>query len=752
MSGQPPTQTSSAPSLPAQSESGPQESPWQAALKYFNTATNPNEATSQNPPSAGGPFSRLQSALGYLADRALVQTSITIESSSDATASSSATAGGREQPSPIAKALDYVSLSVFAPEMIRSSSSSSSIGVTIVRPLSRSCLRDVRSTPNLVANVPGVSQQRRPPGPRASVPTVRSRYRLRLVPSTPGQPEPPRPVTPTQSEASVTSVTTTQPSYQSGQYYYACNASGQPSSYYVLLPSGASSCRQEHSCCSECRCGYRYPDPLEIFRTFSMQMNSYRNFGLQNPFGMSSILPYWPLPQHPYYFYPPGPIVPSFQTWLSSRSSNSNSSRDSGRGQCEQCAWEARQKRASPAKAVRDFSTLVQAAPSGQQPLRLKNKVPRKCAKFEGQPVIASAMGVQAAGAGVKAVAQEAQGPEASTKASEFLGKPIESDPGQMTAAAPVPPDFLATRKTTDKEELQAPPGSAAATVEQLGAAFDATKSLPTSAIQPSLMVEGQDQASAGTSPITTQAPGIAPIEPQATTASGAQPSLSAEAKDQVSPGLSDMTKPPASLPMVQSLGSLEPQAAVTGSPQQASDNLPFVNFTEQKQQGALEAGRAGAGVSPIQGTAAPSVPGPLSMQSLPQQPAELQPTSPTNMVPGPLSSQSPGTQLSLPQQPAELQTTSPQNAAAERGVSQQPPVMYSMPETMAVQPPGPPQPRAGMSVADAAPAEQLPPENALQDAASEDEGEVPRELSAPTAATTGAFGDDEDTENMTEK
>ncbi|KAH8030086.1 hypothetical protein HPB51_006518 [Rhipicephalus microplus] len=256
MSDQLPTKSASAPA--AQSEGSTQEAPWQAAMRYF---TEYYTNASQQPPQGGGhstiaegPLSDLQKAFkGWMGDRTVVRTSVTVESSS----ASNSTSARDEQPSPLSKALDYLSLTVFAPEMLPSSDSRSSMGVTVVRPPSRSCLRDVRSAPSISArgavSAParhfGHKQYHQPrlvPAPRLSAPAIRNRYRLKMVPSAvrrKQRPPPRRAPSSTHSQISLPS------SRSCTQCHFVNFPDGRPACC-VLLPPSASP-----SCCSECRCG-----------------------------------------------------------------------------------------------------------------------------------------------------------------------------------------------------------------------------------------------------------------------------------------------------------------------------------------------------------------------------------------------------------------------------------------------------------------------------------------------------------------
>ncbi|KAL1466899.1 hypothetical protein MTO96_042430 [Rhipicephalus appendiculatus] len=238
------------------------------------------------------------------------------------------------------------------------------MGITIVRPPSRSCLRDVHSAPSVSARN-AVSAPARPlvhqryhrprpvPATRLSAPAIRNRYRIKMAPSTVQrrpQPPPRRAPSSTQSQLSLPS------SRSYPQCQFVNFPDGRPACCVLLPPSAPP------SCCSECRCGNRFPDPLEIFPyvfagltiTFRLQ---------QSPFGMTSLSTYWPMPQHPYYYYPPGPLVMPFQTWMESRSSASSR-------ECNECEREERLRRLAPAKAMHDFSTLVQVAPKGKRSSR----------------------------------------------------------------------------------------------------------------------------------------------------------------------------------------------------------------------------------------------------------------------------------------------------------------------------------------------------------------------------------------------
>ncbi|KAH9363842.1 hypothetical protein HPB48_020868 [Haemaphysalis longicornis] len=360
MSEQLPARHSSAPTLPTRSDNAPLDFLSQLAQRYFgnvyaNDGQPPLQHEDQQP-------STLQNALGYLADRALLRTSITIGSdTADA---------GNQEPSPLAKAADYVSRSLFAPEMLDSSSSGSSIGVTIVRPPSRSCLRSARST----INVTDAADDE--PNPPKRVPRTASgsrvQYRVRLIPSSDRQ-----------RAASTQSLPP-----GSGPDYYVY-LPGMRSWGKLLTPSA--SCLQCHP---ECSC----LGPMDAYRAASAQMNPYGSFG------MSSTLPFWPLPQYPYHYYSPSATVPPFQAWASGQRGTESSTDGAGStncvqckweasqwpsphassnclqckweesqwpsphagSKCVQCRWEAGQWPSSPAGAFRDFSTLVQAANQGQ--------------------------------------------------------------------------------------------------------------------------------------------------------------------------------------------------------------------------------------------------------------------------------------------------------------------------------------------------------------------------------------------------
>ncbi|XP_065311423.1 AF4/FMR2 family member lilli-like [Dermacentor albipictus] len=744
MSDQPPTKNASEPSVPTQSEGGEQEeqqehqeeqqeqqqeqqqSPWQTALRYFNEIyVNGSKQPPQGEPSTDdGPLSGLQKALDWMADRTLVRTSVTLESGS----ASNSTAA-RDEQSPLSKALDYVSLSVFAPEMLPSSDSRSSIGVTVVRPPSRSCLRDVRSAPSIKSGDSAPARSRseryrpRPSAPQLPAPAIRNRYRLKLVPSAVQRRRPPQRATAsraTQSEVS-------QPSSQSGpQYHYLSFAGGQPSCC-VVLPSSAPLPYNECSCCSECRCGNRFPDPLEIFRTFSQ---AYRAFGLQqNPFGMTCLLPYWPMPQHPYYFYPPGPIVPPLETWTSSRSSDSSCV-------CEQCGREVKQRRLAPAKAVHDFSTLVQAAPMGK-------RIPQKksLSKREVAAVTDTTSSKPADGTEISPV-EVPQGPEVTRKESQ-------------------PSDSIGS----DADQTAAPKGSR--TIQQ-----------------PANNQPGDSTARSGEAPKVMQSARTAedttsPEEPKATSASVAPPLQPAEAMAQVQPlvdgvlpvaqprahdgSLEPQVQPPAGpvstagLATVQhGLPSIEQSAAVESmQPGVHEEKRPSMQEkqpgTDEKKQPAAQGNQpdrhkkkqAGAEVAPLD----PNIlPGQQSDTS--KDPATASAAAPPKHgLPAP---QLPETRLSVPQ-PPNLQATMPENSTAEFSLS--PETIKSMSEIDTLQPPN--VPRSDSLLPNNIPgtnAEPQPPKGGMQNAPADNQGIVGGLIATGTTAAAAAQKSDDSSHDPSKK
>ncbi|KAH7976656.1 nascent polypeptide-associated complex subunit alpha, muscle-specific form [Rhipicephalus sanguineus] len=484
MSNHPPTKYPSAPSVRAQSEGSTQEAPWQTAMRYF---TDIYANGSQQPPQGGGhpttaegPLSDLQKALtGWMGDRTVVRASVTVESSS----ASNSTAARDEQQSPLSKALDYLSLTVFAPEMLPSSDSRSSMGVTVVRPPSRSCLRDVRSAPRVSARS-AVSAPARPLGhqryhhprpvqaPRLSAPAIRNRYRLKVVPSAvqrKARPPPRRAPSSTPSQLSL-------PSSQSfPQCHYVNFPDGRPACCVLLPPSAPP------SCCSECRCGNRFPDPLEIFRTFSLAYNTFRL--QQSPFGMTSLSPYWPMPQHPYYYYPPGPIVMPFQTWMDSRSADSSR-------ECKECEREERKRRLAPAKAMHDFSTLVQVVPKGKRSSQKAGKN-RALSNREAIDTVPSKMSNSA----IEPPATVAPGQELVRKELQLLSESIDADP-DVPASPAAPEDSQAIQQMTvdgSKEVPKAMPSAEADTAER-AASPSTPKATSPSATSPQQPAEALSQ------------------------------------------------------------------------------------------------------------------------------------------------------------------------------------------------------------------------------------------------------------------
>ncbi|KAH7975135.1 hypothetical protein HPB49_024387 [Dermacentor silvarum] len=683
MSDQPPTKYPSAPSLPTQSEGNPQEAPWQTALKYFTEVyvNGPQQTPQGEPSTAAGPLSGLQKALGWMADRALVRTSVTVESGS---ASNSTTA--RDEQSPLSKALDYVSLTVFAPEMLPSSDARSSMGVTVVRPPSRSCLREVRSAPSIPsadsARARSLAQryQPRPSAPQLSAPAVRNRYRLKLVPSAVQRRRSPQRATSTTSRATQSDVSLL--SSRSGpQYHYLSFADGQPSCC-VVLPSSAPPPYQERSCCSECRCANRFPDPLEIFRTFSL---AYRAFGLQqNPFGMTSLLPYWPMPQQPYYFYPPGPIVPPFDTWMSSRSSDSSCV-------CEQCEREARQRRLAPAKAVHDFSTLVQVAPKGKRPPQMPNM--KSLSKRKAAAVTYATPSKPSDGA-EKGLVQGTQGPEVAKMESQLVGESIESDadqpavpkdsetvqqpsnnqPDHSTARSKEVPKVMQSAITATAEHTTSPEGpkaTSAPVAPPLQPAEALAKVQPhldgvLSTAQPhaqhgSLGPQVQGSAGSVSTEVTTVHHGL-PSTEQSAVVEGLQPGVHEEKQ----PGTHEEKQP----------GAQDKRQAVAPDEKQPSaqkESQPAAKqpAAQENQPDRHEGKQAEAEVSPLDPNVLPGQqsdtsqdPATASMAASPKQ--------------GPSVTQPSETHLSVPQ-PSNLQATIPDHSTAE--FSPSPVTVKSMPD-----------------------------------------------------------------------
>ncbi|XP_050030945.2 uncharacterized protein [Dermacentor andersoni] len=729
MSDQPPTKYASEPSVPTQSEGGEQEeqqeSPWQTALKYFNEIyVNGSQQPPQGGPSTvDGPLSGLQKALDWMADRTLVRTSVTLESGS----ASNSTAA-RDEQSPLSKALDYVSLTVFAPEMLPSSDGRSSIGVTVVRPPSRSCLRDVRSAPSIKSadSAPARSRSERyrprPSAPQLPAPAIRNRYRLKLVPSAVQRRRPPQRATATASRATQSEVSL--PSSQSGpQYQYLSFADGQPSCC-VVLPSSTPLPYNERSCCSECRCGNRFPDPLEIFRTFSQ---AYRAFGLQqNPFGMTCLLPYWPMPQHPYYFYPPGPIVPPLETWTSSRSSDSSCV-------CEQCEQEAKQRRLAPAKAVHDFSTLVQAAPKGKQ---IPQRPSKKSLSKRKVAAVTDATSSKPADGTEKSPVNVPEGPEVTRKESQ-------------------PSDSIGS----DADQTAAPKGSR--TIQQ-----------------PANNQPGHSTARSGEAPKVMQSARTAehttsPEEPKATSASVAPPLQPAEALAQVQPlvdgvlpvaqshvhdgSLEPQVQPP--LASVQhSLPSTEQSAAVEGMQTGVhEEKQPSMQEKQEKKKQPAAQGnqpdrhkkkQAGAEVAPLD----PNV-FPRQQSDTSKDPATASVAAPPKQ--GLPAAQLPETRLSVPQ-PPNLQATMPENSTAEFSLGEfslSPETMKSMPEMDMLQPPN--VPRSDSLLPDGIPdanAEPQPPKGGMQNAPADNQGIVEGPTATGTTAAAVAQDSDDYSDDPSEK
>ncbi|KAH8030087.1 hypothetical protein HPB51_006519 [Rhipicephalus microplus] len=68
---------------------------------------------------------------------------------------------------------------------------------------------------------------------------------------------------------------------------------------------------------------------------------------------MTSFSPFWPMAQHPYYYYPPGPIVMPFQTWMESRSTDSS----------RECKGVRTREKNAPCGACQDHARLLDAGP-----------------------------------------------------------------------------------------------------------------------------------------------------------------------------------------------------------------------------------------------------------------------------------------------------------------------------------------------------------------------------------------------------